>query len=441
MQALLSFDQAPPFSAPFRFFLTAPLFAMLAGVLLLWSGPELLASRWTPAALAVTHLITVGFMLQVMLGAMIQILPVVAGANMIRSLGVARLVHATIVPGALLLATGLLTFDPLWFRLAALALGFGLALFLAAAGHALHGVPSINPTILGLKLALTGLIITAGLGILLAIAVDGSIALPLPLLQLTTIHIGWGFVGWSAVLLFAVALVVVPMFQMTPPYPPRFASIFPWSLPLVLSFWSLAHAAGWPGLAALLTAVLVMTVGVFAVLTLHVQRRSKRARFDATQHYWRVAMLCALAACALSLAGTSLPALAESREWPLLCGVLALFGSLMSVMIGMLYKIVPFLVWLHLQNLGGGQVVAPTMNKVIAAQQIERQMQTHFAALALLLAAVIRPDWFAHLAGVTLVLANGLLLRNLLGAVAFYQQHRRQIKLKTSSAALRQAAP
>jgi len=81
MQALLSFAQAPPFAAPFRFFLTAPLFAMLAGMLLLWTGPGLLASRWTPAALALTHLITVGFLLQVMLGAMIQILPVVAGAK------------------------------------------------------------------------------------------------------------------------------------------------------------------------------------------------------------------------------------------------------------------------------------------------------------------------------------------------------------------------
>ena len=33
MQALLSYDQSPPIAAPFRFFLTAPVFAILAGVL------------------------------------------------------------------------------------------------------------------------------------------------------------------------------------------------------------------------------------------------------------------------------------------------------------------------------------------------------------------------------------------------------------------------
>ena len=80
MQALLSFDQAPPISAPMRYFLTAPLFAILAGVLILVSGPDIFASRWTPAALALTHLITAGFMLQVMLGAMQQLLPVAVGA-------------------------------------------------------------------------------------------------------------------------------------------------------------------------------------------------------------------------------------------------------------------------------------------------------------------------------------------------------------------------
>jgi hypothetical protein len=243
MQALLSFEQAPPIAAPFRFFLTAPLFAILAGTLLLWSGPELLASRWTPSALALTHLITVGFMLQVMLGAMIQILPVVAGANMARPLLLSSLVHAAIVPGALLLTAGLLTSQPFVLRLAVLLLGIGIALFLGAAGHALVGVRSTNPTIQGLKLALIGLAVTAGLGMLLAVARDGSSGLPV--LQLTAIHLGWGLVGWGGILLAAVALVVVPMFQITPPFPGWFAHGFSWSVLAVLSSWSIVVGAGW----------------------------------------------------------------------------------------------------------------------------------------------------------------------------------------------------
>ena len=48
MQALMSFESAPPFAAPLRFFLTAPLFGALAGLLVLIEGADLFASRWLP---------------------------------------------------------------------------------------------------------------------------------------------------------------------------------------------------------------------------------------------------------------------------------------------------------------------------------------------------------------------------------------------------------
>lgn len=433
MQALLSFEQAPPLAAPLRFFITAPLFAILAALLLLWSGPDLFASRWTGPALALTHLITVGFMLQVMLGAMLQILPVVAGAHISRPLLIATLVHLAIVIGALLLAVGFLSYQPLAFRLAALSIGSGAALFIVAAGHALWGVSSTNPTIRGLKLALIGLGVTVCLGMLLAIALDG--AFELPLLQLTSIHLAWGFIGWSVILIAAVAFVVVPMFQITPAYPGWFARSFACSVLVLLSLWSIADTADWQWPASVMAGGAVLAVAIFATLTLKLQNRSKRIRFDATQHYWRLAMVCTLAACALWLAARSVPALAMRPEWSLLCGTLALFGGFMSVMIGMLYKIVPFLVWSHLQNLGGGRMMAPNMNKVIDRQQIDRQMYTHFAALALLLAATIWPTWFAYPAGLALLLANAWLLWNLLGAMLFYRRHRVRMEAAVSATA------
>ena len=82
MQALLSYEQSPPLAAPFRFFLTAPCCGVLAGLLLIVYGEDALVMRWTPAALALTHAVTAGFMLQAMLGALIQILPVVVGVNL-----------------------------------------------------------------------------------------------------------------------------------------------------------------------------------------------------------------------------------------------------------------------------------------------------------------------------------------------------------------------
>ena len=217
MQALLSYDQSPPIAAPFRFFLTAPVFGILAGLVLLWGGPDILASRWTPGVLALTHLMTVGFMLQAMLGALIQILPVVAGANLKQPLPLAAAVHLSLNLGALLLVAAFLTFDEMWFKGAALMLGFGTVLFIAAALFALWRIPVTSASIRGLKHAVIALVVTVGIGVALTVSLGWSLGLSL--LPLADIHLVWGFVGWGAVLLAAVAYVVVPMFQITPAYP------------------------------------------------------------------------------------------------------------------------------------------------------------------------------------------------------------------------------
>ena len=99
----LSYDQAPPFNVPLRFFLTAPWFLVLAAALLLWEGPGIVASRWLPATLAFTHLIVLGFMAQVMLGALAQILPVVVGVSIAYPCWIATLIHVPLTLGTLAL--------------------------------------------------------------------------------------------------------------------------------------------------------------------------------------------------------------------------------------------------------------------------------------------------------------------------------------------------
>ena len=157
MQALLSYDRSPPIAAPFRFFLTAPFFGVAAGVLLVVSGQNVFLSRWTPEALALTHLITVGFMLQVMLGALVQVLPVVAGANLHQPSRIAAIVHLLITAGALSLTAAFLNFRPSLFILASLSFIAGGGLFIVASAWAIRGVPATGPTIGGLKVAVGGL--------------------------------------------------------------------------------------------------------------------------------------------------------------------------------------------------------------------------------------------------------------------------------------------
>lgn len=432
MQALLSFEQAPPIAAPFRFFLTAPLFLALAGVLLLASGPEVFSSRWSSATLAATHLITIGFMLQVMIGAMVQILPVVAGANLVRPLLVASTVHVFLLLGTLALTAGFLGYSPQAFPAAVLLLVAGLGLFILMAALSLRGVPSTSATIAGFKRSLLSLLLTVAIGVAMVGVLVGTFAGHglLPLIEMTRIHVAWGLGAWGLGLLSAVAYVVVPMFQITPPYPVWFSRAFGTTLLACVISASLASLAATEWLRSLLEAVMVWLAAGFCATTLWLQSRSKRARPDFTQRFWRAGMYFGLAACGLWGVVHVLPVLESKFEWSLIFGVLALVGGFMSVISGMLYKIVPFLVWLHLQNRGEGKVIAPNMKMVLAESRMARHFQAHLASCGLLVAACLWPSVMARAAGLAVIVSSGLLTANLLSAVTVYRRHAALIDLR-----------
>ncbi|MBL8479765.1 MAG: hypothetical protein JNK59_10695, partial [Sterolibacteriaceae bacterium] len=141
MHPNLSFDQAPPISVPYRFFLTAPWFGMLAGLLLAWSGGDGLGSRWTPEVLALTHLAGAGFMLQAMSGALFQFIPVAVGGNVWRPRLVANVIHPLLVLAALLLVAGLLFSNPALLSAAVPVFLLGAGGLVAAVALALWRTP------------------------------------------------------------------------------------------------------------------------------------------------------------------------------------------------------------------------------------------------------------------------------------------------------------
>lgn len=430
MQALLSFEQAPPFSVPVRFMVTAPLFGIAAGLLMAYAGGDVLASRWSPLTLALVHLFTVGFLLQVMLGALFQIMPVAAGANIARPLALARGVHSATAIGALALVAGFLSGRMIWMHIAGTLLGGGIAAFLVGAALALRRVPNANPTAAALKLALVALAVTVVLGLLLLVGWIGGIGLPMPLL--TDLHALWGLLGWCGILLAGVAYVVVPMFQLTPGYSAGFSRWFAPAMMLSILVWSALRWFAQSSPAIELPAVLAQLVPAglavaFAVRTLWLQRRSKRARADATMRFWSIGMTAAILGALVLVAAVVLDRQANWTRAAFLIGALAIGGALVSVVSGMLYKILPFLSWLHLQNAGGSRGKVPHMGTYLAEPFMRRQFWAHAVAVLVFLAAVFLPEPLARVAGVALLASQGLLLANLLMVLRRYSGIRRTL--------------
>ncbi len=425
MHPSLSFEQAPPLSVPFRFFLTAPVFGIAAGLLLLFQGGEMLGSRWMPAALAGTHLIVAGFMLQAMCGALLQFVPVAAGGNIWRPRLVAGLVHPLLVAAALLLPAAFLTGRSTYFLAAAHSFAVALGIYLPVVGIALWRTTARGATIVGLRIALAGLLVTVILGITLATGLAWGVELPY--LTLTDVHAAWGLGGWSLILLAAVSYFVVPMFQLTPVYPTWFARGMPFVLLAILAIWTTQFAV-LPENAR--TALLLLGLGVtgtFAAETLHLQSRRRRKVGDTTLLFFRTAMLALLGVLVSAILFAMLPALWADPRSAVWLGMLALAGVFVSAINGMLYKIMPFLIWLHLQRMGGLNTLPPTMNLVIPELAMRRQYRAHLGALALLLVAVWLPE-LARVAGLAFALNCAWLGINLAGSLRVYVDFTNRIR-------------
>lgn len=410
--SFFDFEQAPPLSVPYRFFLSAPLFGAAAGLLLAWLGPEAFASRWSPGLLAAVHLFTVGFMLQAMSGALLQILPVAAGANVWHPLRVARWVHPVLNVGALLLAGGFAFGQPLLFRLAMLSLGAVVLPYALVAGYALLRTGARGATVLALRLSVLALLPTLVLGEFLASVFGWSMSLPL--MELVSLHAAWAFVGWGVLLVIGVAYLVVPMFQLTPPYRPSVALALPLALFVLLLVWSALVLAGQPHrLAALLAA---LPVAGFALWTLVLQGRRRRRLPDVTLLFWRTGMLALLGAVAAVALDVALPEADGRLE--ILAGVLLIPGVFVSLISGMLYKIMPFLNWLHLQRVAPP---APNMKHMLGEAAMKRQFRLHLLALLVTVVAVFLPV-LVRPAGLLLAASALLLEWNLLGVLRIYRR-------------------
>jgi len=430
MQPNLSFEQTPPISVPFRFFLTAPWFGVAAGLLLAWLGPGALESRWSPGALALSHLLTAGFMLQVMCGALLQFIPVATGGNVWQPRWVASLVHPAIAIAALCLVAGFARSQPLLFQIAVPLFVVGLGGFIVVVVFSLLGTPAHGMTIQVLRLALAGLAVTLILGVARASALgwQAGFQADWPLLAISNVHAAWGLGAWALMLVVGVSYLVVPMLQLTPSYPLWLTRLVPFGIFLATILWSsqllpdseLRQA--WLS-AAMLGAMLL--AALYAGTTLSLQARRRRRLSDVTLLFWRGAMLTLLGLVASWIAMEVFPDLGEHPRAPVWLGVLALPGVFVSIISGMLYKIMPFLNWLHLQRLGGLKFAPPNIKQMLPERNMRQQLMLHFGSLMLLLGAVLWPPLTA-LAGLAFAASCLWLEWNLVGAVRLYIDFKRK---------------
>jgi hypothetical protein len=108
-------------------------------------------------------------------------------------------------------------------------------------------------------------------------------------------------------------------------------------------------------------------------------------------------------------------------------GILVIAGGFVSAISGMLYKIAPFIIWLHLQRLQAPISALPNIKQMIPTRSIQHQMVLHFLATGLVLLAVWIPA-LSSSAGMAWIASSTWLGLNLWHGAQRYMMFRDQIR-------------
>ncbi len=407
----LSLDQAPPIRVIFRFFLIASLFGMGGGIWLAVFAGDIMTER--SALLALTHIFTLGIMASFMIGALFQMLPVIAGVVIRSPLPKSLVFTLAFVPGTMSLVAVFGGYqEELLYTVAFILLGFALFLLIVIMLPGLLSVTHHTPSSKGMTIALTAFAFTFIPGLymtgILGGFFDGS-----NYTIIRAIHYGFGLEGWIALLIVSISFQVIEMFYVTPPYPPLVAKYF---TTLVLSLLILKVPLllyGSESSAAAVDTVIGILLLLFALITLRRLSQRKRSVTDASLWFWRLGMgnLIAVVVSALLLK-------LGSFGWMLGVLYISFVFFALSIVFAMFYKIVPFLTWFHLN--AEGYFSAPMMHEVIAPSNARRHFWLHLVTLTTLLLSFALPALF-RLGGILLILSFGVIAWHILSAGKLYE--------------------
>ncbi len=407
----LSVDQAPPIAVPLRFFLTAPLFGIIAGVLILLNDSHTLMNRYSIDAIIITHAITIGMFTFVMFGALTQMLPVLAGAKIGEVKRVTLFSYLLLSSGLISMILGLKFSLSFLTSYAYVGIGLGFLTMVLGIVYAIRNVKNFTATIKGMATSLLFAFFTACLGSFLLYEYASNSISQYHLL-VANIHSVWAIFGFCGLLIIGISFQVLPMFYVAPKFKQFCKKRVVILISIGLSIWFCLNIY-YEEYELVAKIWIALFFWAFATAVWLKFNRRKRPISDVTVWYWRSASLF------LTL-GSFLWIFDEffKHEYIVMVGILIGGGFVLSIILGMLYKILPFLIWFHLNATGYMNI--PTINEMIDNGLAKVQFTLFILSLIGFIFAFYIPQLLA-VSALYFIISMALLEYNLLVPVLLYR--------------------
>ncbi len=403
----LSLDQAPPISVPFRFFLTAPIFGVLIGLVFLFFPYELIENRYSHIAIGTVHLFTLGMLSMIIFGAMQQMMPVLAGAVIKKPVLFANVVHLGLTLGTLLFSASFIFEMKFLLHAAVTCLGISFLTFFVISIKLLMQVKYLTSTVNAMRLFAIAGLFTALLGFVIVLGHIQDDIGPYHYAW-TNAHIVFGLFGFGVLLVMGVAFQVIPMFYVAKAFPKAVENrlpLFIFALLFVIS--GLFFLGADIYFIKLIIAFLFIIFSAYGIDSLNNRRRPV---FDVTLWFWKLSLYMFII--------SMLNWLFVPQDSSFLLGILFAFGFLYSLLQGMVYKIIPFLAWFHLNS--KGYFTVPTMRDMIKEDLIKIHFFMYVSSLFFFLITPFISEIFIYIGAGLFIVSNVMFLINCIIAARKY---------------------
>lgn len=401
---------APLFVLPFYGYAAISLLVSLG--LLWWSVPNLDGHFFQPKLLGIVHLMALGWGTMMILGASHQLLPVLLG-NALYSHKLAMSSFVLAALGIPFLVVRFLQFQmDVWALAGAAGIIFAIIAFFINLLQSMRQQPQKDVHIWFMLAATIWLLLTMLLGWLLLYNFSHPI-LPNNSLHYLSLHAHIGLAGWFLLLVMGVGSRLIPMFLIAQVNDNKtlwhIFLVMNASLLLFVIVFCLAMPLPW---LAVPFAGIVFSMLLFANYIRHAYRLRVRKSIDTPMKLSLVSVLLMLLPSLLLAAVLLLQTTASGAAITSLVklyGFLLLFGWLSTLIIGMTFKTLPFIVWSQHYSKAATTKQHINPNDLVQHTTVKYMMLLYVTGLLLFACSMLLQIlWGLHLAAAIMLVAGVL---------------------------------
>lgn len=373
---------SPPFRIVAKYFIAAIISYVIFNLLLTLNYEDISGHHFQPKILSVTHIATLGFITMIIFGAMFQLVPVVLEVKLFSTI-LAEIQFWIFSLGIVLLVYKFWHFgSSLSFTLPAVLLNTAMLIFSVNIIASMVKVKKWNLTGTYLASSIFWLLTTAVAGLLLSINLDTPF-IKLNHLQYLKLHVITAFVGWVGMVVMGVSFKLIPMFTLSHDYKLTLAN---WAVVLIniglLGVNWIMHYPDTQFYNVIFGSMIFAGMLLYLIQIYVIFRKRIRKKLDVGLKFTAIALFILGITTLLNFSFLFFN-YENVNNLTLVYGILFLVGFASTLIVGQMFKIVPFLVWYHKYSSKVGIDKVPMLKDMFNEKLAEYQLYLMITGLVI----------------------------------------------------------